>query len=170
MRTEMIKGKIPPLDEHCFYVDMEYVLFPVPLMQTVTCIDAFVYMYRVGLAGQSMNVKSMQKNETKYDRVLKRLLSFYEEQQEKKIPDYAMVYLENTIARMTASRFKIFLSFPYSREIQKKMRGFDEELQKKYPKIYGALRNRAVLFLRKTNYRAYFAAWIAYQMKEGLKQ
>lgn len=170
MRTEMIKGKIPPMDEHCYYVDMEYVLFPVPLIQTVTCIDAFVYMYRVGLPGQSMNVKSMQKNEANYDRVLKRLLSFYEEQQERGAPDYAMTYLENTIARMVASRFKIFLSFPYSGGIRKKMRCFDGELQKKYPKIYSAVRNRAVCFLRKTNYRAYFAAWIAYQMKEGLKR
>lgn len=170
MRTEMLKGNIPPIDEHCFYVDMEYVLFPVPLIRTVTCVDAFVYMYRVGLPGQSMNVKSMQKNEANYDRVLNRLLSFYEEQQESGIPDYAMVYLENTIARMAASRFKIFLSFPYDRKIREKMRRFDGELQQKYPKIYSAVRNRAVLFLRKTGYRAYFAARIAYQMKEGIKR
>lgn len=169
MRTDMIRGRIPPIDEHCFYVDMEYVLFPVPLIRTVTCIDAFVYMYRVGLPGQSMNVKSMQKNEVNYDRVLKRLLAFYEEQEKQQIPGYAMVYLENTIGRMVASRFKIFLSFPYSRKIPKKMRSFDGELRRRYPKIYDAVRNRAVLFLRKTNYRAYFAAWAAYQMKEGVK-
>lgn len=170
LRTEMIKGKIPPIDEHCFYVDMEYVLFPVPLIRTVTCIDAFVYMYRVGLPGQSMSVKSMQKNAANYDRVLKRLFGFYEEQQEKKISESALAYLENTIARMAASRFKIFLSFPYSGGIKKEMRRFDGELLEKYPKIYRAVRNRAVRILRKTGYRAYFAAWLAYQMKEGIKR
>lgn len=170
MRTEMIRGNVPPIDEHCFYVDMEYVLFPVPLIHTVTCIDAFVYMYRVGLPGQSMNVKSMQKNAANYDRVLKRLLGFYEEQQRKGTADFAMDYLENTIARMVTSRFKIFLSFPYDGEIRKKMRCFDGEIREKYPEIYSAVRSRAVLFLRKTNYRAYFAAWAAYQMKEGIKR
>lgn len=169
MRTEMLRGKIPPLDEHCFYVDMEYVLFPVPLIRTVTCVDAFVYMYRVGLPGQSMNVKNMQKNAENFDRVLKRLFRFYEEQQSADAPEFVMVYLENTIGRMAASRFKIFLSFPYGKEIPAKMRMFDGELRKKYPNIYSAVRNRAVRFLRKTNYRTYFAAWIAYQMKEGLK-
>lgn len=169
MRTDVIQGKIPPLDEHCFYVDMEYVLFPIPLIHTVTCIDAFVYMYRVGLPGQSMNVKSMQKNAVNYDRVLKRLMAFYEEQQKNGTPDYAMVYLENTIARMVASRFKIFLSFPCKKEIPGEMRSFDGALREKYPRIYGAVRNRTVRFLRKTNYRAYFAAWLAYQMKEGIK-
>lgn len=168
-RTERIKGKIPPLDEHCFYVDMEYVLFPVPLIQTVTCIDAFVYRYRVGLPGQSMNTKSMQRNEANYDRVLDRLFAFYEEQQKERAPDEVMVYLENVLGRMAASRMKIYLSFPYGKEIPGKMRDFDRRLLEQYPKVYKAVINRAVLFLRKTDYRAYFAAWMAYHMKEGIK-
>ncbi len=31
IRTSVLKQKIPAIDEHCFYVDMEYVLFPIPL-------------------------------------------------------------------------------------------------------------------------------------------
>lgn len=170
MRTEMLKGKIPPIDEHCFYVDMEYVLFPVPLIRTVTCLDAFVYMYRIGLPGQSMNMKSMQRNEENFERVFHRLLDFYDGQQKEGAPDRVMVYLENTIGRMAASRFKIFLSFPYNREIRERMQQFDRQLHEKYPKIYGAVRNRAVLLLRKTGYRAYFVAWMAFQMKERVKR
>lgn len=170
MRTELLKGRIPPLDEHCFYVDMEYVLFPVPFIRTVTCIDAFVYMYRIGLPGQSMNMKRMQKNQENYDRVLNRLFAFYEEQETKNAPGYVMVYLENTIARMVASRFKIFLSFPYDKGIPGEMRRFDGNLFTKYPKIYDAVRNRAVLLLRRTDYRAYLAARLLFKIKEGLKK
>ena len=169
MRTEMLRG-IPPIDEHCFYVDMEYVLFPVPLIRTVTCIDAVVYMYRVGLPGQSRNMKSMRENAENYDRVLQRLLGFYDEQRQKRAPACVMVYLENIIARMAASRFKIFLSFPCSRKIPLQMREFDRGLLEKYPKIYQAVRNRAVLFLRKTDYRAYYAARLTFKIKEGLKK
>ncbi len=81
-----------------------------------------------------------------------------------------MVYLENIIARMAASRFKIFLSFPCSRKIPLQMREFDRGLLEKYPKIYQAVRNRAVLFLRKTDYRAYYAARLTFKIKEGLKK
>ncbi len=170
MKTALLRENIPPIDEHCFYVDMEYVLFPIPYLHTVTCIDAFVYMYRIGLPGQSMNMKSMQKNAANYDKVLKRLFAYYEEQKKKQIPEYAMVYLENSIGRMIASRFKIFLSFPYDKGIKEQMRQFDRKLNTNYPKIYAAVRNRAVLLLRKTDYQAYFLAHKAFQMKERLKR
>ena len=80
IKTELLR-KIPKIDEHCFYVDMEYVLFPIPYVRTVTFLEEVVYQYRIGLAGQSMDMKSMQKNEVNYTRVLDRLLAYYEEQQ-----------------------------------------------------------------------------------------
>jgi glycosyltransferase involved in cell wall biosynthesis len=170
IKTSILRGKIPPLDEHCYYVDMEYVLFPVPYIKTVTFLKDAVYRYRIGLAGQSMSTERMQKNQENYDRVLKRLLAYYEEQKRKGAPDYVLVYLEHTLGRMAASRMKIFLSFPYSKDVGRKMRRFDEELGRKYPKIYDAVQNKAVLFLRKTNYRTYFAARFTFQMKERLKK
>ncbi|MFQ9396512.1 MAG: hypothetical protein ACLR2E_23915 [Lachnospiraceae bacterium] len=65
IKTELLR-KIPRIDEHCFYVDMEYVLFPIPYVRTVTFLEEVVYQYRIGLAGQSMDMKSMQKNEVNY--------------------------------------------------------------------------------------------------------
>lgn len=169
-RTKLLKEKIPQIDEHCFYVDMEYVLFPVPYLQTVTFLDVFVYMYRIGLPGQSMNMKSMQKNEANYDRVLKRLLDFYQEQKKRGCEKYALVYLENSIARMVASRFKIFLSFPYQKDISASMRAFDKELRSRYPAIYAAVTNRAVLLLRRTDYKIYYLAHKLFRIKERLRK
>ena len=168
IRTDILKQNIPAIDEHCFYVDMEYVLFPVPYINTVTCIDEFVYMYRIGLPGQSMNMKSMQKNAVNYDKVLGRLLAYYQEQQKRKIATYRLVYLENSIGRMVASRFKIFLSFPYSRKIAEEMRHFDRELHARFPNVYQAVRNKAVRLLRKTDYKTYYLAHKAFRIKERL--
>lgn len=170
IRTSVLKEKIPAIDEHCFYVDMEYVLFPIPYVNTVTCIDEFVYMYRIGLPGQSMNMKSMQKNAANYDRVLGRLLDYYQEQQRQGIATYRLVYLENSIGRMVASRFKIFLSFPYSPAVAKEMRHFDRNLHAKFPNVYQAVRNRAVWLLRKTDYKTYYLAHKAFRIKERLRQ
>lgn len=169
-RTELLRGHIPPIDEHCFYVDMEYVLFPVPLVRTVSCVDAFVYQYRIGLPGQSMDPARMRKNQENFDRVLGRLLAFYDEQKEQGAPEHVMVYLNHTLGRMVASRFKIYLTQPCRSSVRASMKEFDQNIRRKYPDIYHAVRNRAVLFLRRTDYLAYPLAHLAFAVKETYKK
>lgn len=168
IKTEILK-KIPKIDEHCFYVDVEYVLFPIPWIETVVCIPDFVYMYRIGLAGQSMNINKMQRNQDNFDRVLERMLAFYKECKEQKIGNEKLNYLKHYLARVTASRFKIFLSFPYSHKIKCEMKRFDENIRRNYPEIYYAVKQKAVLILRKSRFHFYFAAQLGYKLSERIK-
>lgn len=168
IKTELLQ-KIPPIDEHCFYVDVEYVLFPIPYVSTVTCIEDFVYMYRIGLSGQSMNINKMQRNQENFDRVLNRMLAFYQECKKEKIEPQKIQYIANYLARVVASRYKIFLSFPYSREVKKEMKKFDGNIKEEYPEIYSAVRQKAVLVLRKSRYLLYFPAQLAYKLSERMK-
>lgn len=48
------------LDEHCFYVDVEYILFPIPYVKTVEYYDIIVYMYRLAVATQSVSMQGFQ--------------------------------------------------------------------------------------------------------------
>lgn len=168
IKTELLR-KIPPIDEHCYYVDVEYVLFPILYVNTVTCIEDFVYMYRIGLSGQSMNINKMRKNQENFDRVLNRMLGFYSECKKQQIEPQKMQYIANYLARVVASRYKIFLSFPYSREVKKEMKEFDYNIKKEYPEIYKAVRQKAVLVLRKSRYLLYFPAQLAYKLAERMK-
>lgn len=168
VKTEILK-KIPKIDEHCFYVDVEYVLFPIPWIETVTCIPDFVYMYRIGLAGQSMNINKMQRNQENFDRVLERMLVFYKECVRQQMGEEKINYLSNYLGRVVASRFKIFLSFPYSKKVQGEMKEFDEKMKTNYPKIYHAVRQKAVVLLRKSGFHFYFAAQLSYKLSERIK-
>lgn len=170
LRTEILKTRIPPIDEHCYYVDMEYVLFPIPWIETVTFLDEVVYMYRIDLPGQSMNIKSMCRNAENYDRVLKRLLDFYGTECRRPATEAVKTYLANALGAMAASRFKIFLSFPYSRQVKTQMMDFDRELKRTYPAVYASVRNRAVLALRKSGYLLYGPARLTFWAKERLKR
>lgn len=169
IKTEILR-RIPPIDEHCFYVDMEYVLFPVPYLGTVLFLDETVYMYRIGLPTQSMNMESMRKNAANYDRVLHRLLDYYKSLKENGEPAGTLRYLENALGRMAASRFKIYLSFPCGKDVKKEMIQFDKMLQREYPAVYGAVKNRAVLALRASGYRLYLPAHAAFCAQERLKK
>lgn len=168
VKTEILR-KIPKIDEHCFYVDVEYVLFPIPWIQTVTCIPEFVYMYRIGLAGQSMNINKMQRNQENFDRVLNRMLIFYKKCKEKCVEETRLIYLEKYLGRVVASRFKIFLSFPYSTQVKREMKAFDESICKDYPEIYYAVKQKAVLILRKSKFQLYFISQFAYKLLERIK-
>jgi len=169
IRTEILR-KIPLIDEHCFYVDMEYVLFPIPFIQTVTFLPDIVYQYRIGLPSQSMNMEKMQKNERNYMRVLDRLLAFYEEQKRVGLHENYLLYLEHCLGRMAATRFKIFLSFSYDPAIRHKMKQFDRELKMSYPKIYHAVINKPVKILRLTDYYFYPLAQLLFQWKERMNK
>ena len=111
VRTAIMR-RIPRIDENCFYVDMEFVLFPVPFAETVEFLDEYVYMYRIGNAGQSMSPEKLRKNAANYDRVLKRLLEYYRGWKKKGMDQARLSYMEHVLGRMTASRMKFFSHIP----------------------------------------------------------
>ena len=48
-RTEMLQKNKIRLDEHCFYVDSEFMLFTIPFIKTITYVPYPLYCYRIGL-------------------------------------------------------------------------------------------------------------------------
>lgn len=162
VKTDILR-QIPKIDENCFYVDVEYVLFPIPLIDTVTVIPDYVYMYRIGIAGQSMDPAKMQRNQDNFDIVLNRMFEFYTQCRKDGIDQPKMTYLTKFLGRVTASRFKIFLGFPYSKDIKKQMMEFDDRIKKNYPDIYNSINQKAVLLLRKSKYNLYFLAQMVYK-------
>lgn len=162
-KTEIIRNQPERLDEHCFYVDTEYMLFPLPFVKTVSGIPDFVYQYRVGMSGQSMNIENMQKRCGQHEKVLMRLLGFHTQCR----GHVSEVVVCNTVARVVVSQYKIYLSF--SDEYKKKMLYLEKTLKSKYPEIYSSMKNPAVWLLRKTNYSIYpFISWIV-RRKLGIK-
>ena len=77
IKTEILRRAKVRLDEHCYYVDVEYIMLPIPYVKTVTFLDEFVYMYRIGLETQSMNPNNMRRNLEHHERVFERMLKEY---------------------------------------------------------------------------------------------
>lgn len=100
IRTEILREHQIRIDEHCYYVDTEYILYPIPYVKTISFVDAFVYYYRLGREGQSVGLEKMQKNEQNYDKVLSSLLRFYQQLgQQLPCTDIKKRYIARLIAR-----------------------------------------------------------------------
>ncbi len=59
IRTALLRENGIRLTENCFYEDAEYALLPIPFCETVAYDDHCVYQYRLGRAGQSVDIQSL---------------------------------------------------------------------------------------------------------------
>ncbi|HFI0706349.1 TPA: glycosyltransferase family 2 protein, partial [Streptococcus suis] len=76
-RTDILKLNNIKIDEKCFYVDMEYITFPMLYLETAIYIDTVVYCYRMGTADQSVNPKNFIKNRHMHTKVTLQLIKTY---------------------------------------------------------------------------------------------
>ena len=150
IRTSILKENNITIDEKCFYVDAEYIAYPMPFVSSVYYDDEFIYMYRLGRNGQSMDIRSMQRNREMHRKVLNSMLAFYD-----KLPavtDEKRAYIEKVIGQMVENQFQIYISMGTDKEIQKEIATWDKALLKSHPRVANAINKKSIMLLRKTNY------------------
>lgn len=168
IRTAILQEHGIRMDEHCFYVDNEYITFPVPYVETVQYYDLTVYMYRLAVATQSVSMQGFQKHLPDHVKVSLRLVDFaetYRKMVENGIPtegEYLskarVAYLENRAATMVGDQAGIYASFPAGdKEIKKQFMEFDRTVRKKSTRIYDLSTGKSKMLraLRDKNFRNY---------------
>lgn len=166
IKTEILKTNKIHLDEHCFYVDVEYILYPVPYVETVQYFDLFVYMYRLAVTTQSVSIAGYQKHMQNHIDVIMHLTEFfncYQKNGEKE----KINYIGKRIAQMVGDQITIFMSFSEKdKEIKQKFIAFDRELKEKSSEIYrrSGEESGTLRLFRKLNFKCY--SWIARMCKK----
>lgn len=105
-KTELVKAAEFELDEKCFYVDMEFVVLPLKTINTFMRLDFNLYRYMIGRAEQSINMNSMFQRRSDHDRVLRRLLDFYKNNN---FSTKKKKFIQNIISLMASTHYYIFL-------------------------------------------------------------
>lgn len=156
IKTEILCKMNLQIDEHCFYVDSEYISYPIPFVETICFLQDYVYMYRIGTPGQSISIEKLKQNEQHYTKVINSLLSFYS-RLGVEIPCSMPKknYLARIIARVVAGKYKVMLSSPAIKVVKKQMISFECQIKAEYPDIYYANVNPAIKVLRISHYSCY---------------
>lgn len=155
IRTDILREHQIHIDEHCFYVDMEYILYPMPYVETIAFLPEFLYQYQIGRQGQSMDPAKMQRNAAQYDHVLASIYAYYDaycrdiEQPNRK------KYIDRLVSRFYASRIKILLSMPDAPKRKNEFIAMEEVLHRDYADIYAANVNKPIRLLRGSRYVLY---------------
>lgn len=155
IRTEILREHQILIDEYCFYVDMEYILYPMPYVQTIAFLPEFLYQYQIGRQGQSMDPAKMQRNAAQYDHVLASIYAYYDAHcRDIKGPNRKK-YIDRLISRFYASRIKILLSMPDAAKRKNEFIAMEETLQRDHADIYAANVNKPIRLLRGSRYMLY---------------
>ncbi len=162
IRTAILQEHRIRVDEHCYYVDKEYVAYPIPWVRTICFIDADVYRYRIGRGGQSVGLGQMQRNEKDYDKVADSLLCFYGKLGgEIPCTPARAAYICRLLSIHTAGKIKIILGYPSSKKRKQQLMQLDKQMKERYPEIYNRNQNPAVSILRRSGYHLYgLAGWL----------
>ena len=150
-KSEVLK-KIPKIRENCFYVDQEYVNYPLKYIKTITYLDCTIYQYRVGNNEQSMSFKNMQKNRNMHINVFFDILSFYENNTFSK---GVSEFLLERLAGLYLTQMRIFFSMDINNETKKEVSQFTKEVKKRNKKVYNHVPGKKMLLMRITNNMVY---------------
>ena len=152
-KTSLIKDSLK-LD-NCFYTDTQYVLFPMKDIKTVVFLENYIYMYRVSLDTQSVNINSLQKHCDMHEMVLASLIEFYKENCNG-FNETRKKYVAERIAKMVGTQLYIYLSYNPSNEYKFKIKKMLNELKENNSDIYNIIsKKKTVKLLKLSNYVLY---------------
>lgn len=142
-KTSVLK-QIRPIDEHCFYVDQEYIAFPLPYAETAVCLDCTIYQYRVGNNEQSVSMQSFQRNREMHFRVIRTLLEFLDEIS---CGGEIRSFLRSRIAGLCKRQIEIYYSMDVSREVSRELTVFLTYV-KEHSDLYSMIPGKKARILR----------------------
>ncbi len=128
-RTSILKDNNIRFDEHVFYDDMEYDIFPLIYVKTVLPIDRYLYQYRLERDGQSVDDASFIRNNRHRRKVVEHICRYYIDNRDK-FGTNVYNYLREDIVWKIKRQYDIYLKMmPVSRNTKKELMGFANEIR-----------------------------------------
>mgnify|MGYP000497212035 CR=1 FL=1 len=144
-----------------FYVDVEFIAFPIPYVRTVYFIEEPVYQYRWTSGTEYVYSEDAEESEESFTcaYAAEQLL----QEVEKIAPVANLEYIRELTATILTSQMKIYISFPLKNGMRKEAMKLDAYFYHKNRKVYDRVKNPAVLVLRKTRYAAFPLAVLVFK-------
>lgn len=138
-KTEVLKKMPKEIDVHSFYVDMEYVLYPLPFIKNFRYEKINVYEYRLDRIGQSVSAEGFRKHYKEDVGVLNSLVEYYNEYKDVDNHSAAVwFYMPCRIFDMFYRHILKSIWYLDNREVPvaEYLRRFDRAFQNSAPELY----------------------------------
>lgn len=143
-KTDIVR-KIPKISEHCFYVDVEYIMYPLKYLETISFLNEAVYQYRVGNANQSVSTQNFMKNRNMHKHVIGNVLKYYETEE---LSVAKKEFLKKRISLLIDTQIRIYLCFEPSDEIKQELLEFYHNVKNTDPTLLDMLEGKIFKLLK----------------------
>ena len=120
-RTDVLRKNTRRITEKCFYVDQEYILYPIGFIKTYRYMDATVYQYRLGRSDQSVNWNSMIKNRNMHEKVI---MDLHDDFSSKELSIEEKTLYSQRISDLLVKQLSIFKHMEFNASTYKEYYGF----------------------------------------------
>ena len=165
-KTNILKDNSIKIDENCFYVDAEYVLYPIPYVKTMIYYDYNVYCYRLGNIGQSVSVESLQRNIKQHINVSTSLIKFYK-QIDNSVDSNVKKFILNSVACVNNKTYETLLTFPCKKSNKQRIQKFDLYIRENCAEVLECIPTKTIRLLVK-NINLYYpllSCWVKVKKK-----
>lgn len=172
-RTDILQKNQIKIDEHCFYVDTEYDMYPIQYIKTILYYDKSIYCYRLGTNEQSVSPESRKKNIGHENTVAQSLLNLYTGQEDK-ISKSKREYILYGVADFCVWHIRSLFFFSASSDRKKDIQLFDEKVKGSSLAVYKKMEDFGkesllIKALRKTEYKVYWIVKLYKSIKAMVK-
>ena len=134
-KTSILRDNGIVFTEKCFYEDIQYDLYPVPYLKTVTVCNYPVYLYLIGQKTQSVDAQNALKNIDMNYKVFCDMEKYYKEN--RNMYDQALDdYMKNRICIFLRSIYNVFLRNYKTKGTIEKMKEMDKKIKERSPFFY----------------------------------
>lgn len=151
-KTEILRSSGMRLQEHTFYVDMEYAMLMVPYIESIRFLEKNVYNYYIGNPQQSVDRSQFVKRYDDHTRVTQRMVAFAAQC---KASEAQKTYIRRLAAKLCFTQYMI--SAFYDTDVKRgkeRLRQFDKWLGATDRQLYDAAgASRYIRFLRSTGFK-----------------
>ena len=127
IRTSILKENNIHIGEKMFYVDTEYIIYPMPFVKQVAFFNAVVYQYRLGTLGQSVHISNYVKNRNMLKNVMFNIIRFAQSN-EKQLGAKQKQMIDVTIYGMISLLVNAYLAMEDVSTARKEYQQFKREL------------------------------------------
>jgi len=135
-RTQLLRDCALELFEHCFYVDMQYIFYPLPYLKDYRFLNDSVYRYFIGRPEQSMNPAVFLRNMPQHEKVLRWMIGYYAERRDRLAPE-VRDYMAHILYLMFHTHMELVcIRLPDRALAYRSIRDFDAWLRQTAPDLW----------------------------------
>lgn len=168
VRTELLRNQSYRMDEHCFYVDVEYESLTALVVNTFIYLDMDLYIYRLEREGQSVSVQGWMRHYPNHETVGKKLIKWYKafnyncEEKRK--------FFENKIVAFNEYHYRIGFKIPKQERciFVDALKQYDLWMRNAAPELYKTMNKDRIIALCRGSHFSKTAYSVLYHTKHIL--